>query len=92
MKSKNILKLIDGNFTPAEAGSVLFALISTKINYHSMEAFSIKERTNGDVSKSENRIQELKITAKGLKEIIDLANERQYNLKIKGTIEINFIK
>jgi hypothetical protein len=41
-------------FTPAEAGKLIFTLFMGKINYRNNEAFSIKERFNIDVSHSED--------------------------------------
>lgn len=92
MEKTHNLKLIEGEFTPLEARKVIFDLISSKISYHSLEAFSIKERFNGDVSDSVKRIEELKDTRKRLEEIITYTSEKGLNLKIESAIEISFIE
>jgi len=92
MKIKHTLKLIDGNFIPSEARKVINDLLSSKINYHQLEAFSIKERFNGDVSNSEKRITELKEARKILEEITAYANEKGLCLKIQGNIEITILE
>lgn len=92
MENKHNFKLIEGKFTPKEARKVIFDLISSKISYHSLEAFSIKERFNGDVSYSEKRIEELKEARRCLEEIITYTSEKGLNLKIESFIEILFIE
>lgn len=92
MRKSHKLKLIDGTFTSSEAGKVLFDLISSKINYHAMQAFSIKERFGGDVSFSEKRIEDLKETRRRLEEIINRASEKGLNLKVESFIEITLIE
>lgn len=86
------LKLIDGEFAPLEARKVISDLIGSKINYHTMEAFSVKERFNVDVSFSEQRITELKEARSHLEDIIKDASERGLNLKVESFIEIRFIE
>lgn len=86
------LKLIDGQFAPLEARKVISDLIGSKINYHTMEAFSIKERFNIDVSFSEQRIAELKEARSHLEDIINNALEKGLNLKVESFIRITFIE
>ncbi len=88
MNTKHNLKLIDGNFSPIEAGKVLFGLISYKINYHQMEMFSNEERFGKDLSNSKKRIDELKTAHASLKELIDHGSEKGQILKINCVIEI----
>ena len=85
------LKLIDGQFAPLEAQKVISDLIGSKINYHTMEAFSAKERFNVDVSFSEQRIAELKEARSRLEDIINNASEKGLNLKVESFIRITFI-
>lgn len=82
------LKLIEGEFTPSEARKIILDLISRKINYHTIEAFSIKERFNGDISYSEKRIIELKEASSYLEDILTDASEKKLNLKVNSFIEI----
>ena len=92
MEHKHSLKLIEGEFIPLEARKVIYDLISSKISYHRLEAFSIKERFNGDISYSEKRIEELKDARRHLEEIITYSSEKGLNLKIESFITITFIE
>ncbi len=86
------LKLIDGQFAPLDALKMISDLISSKINYHTMEAFSNKERFNVDISFSEQRIAELKKARKDLENIINTASEKGCDLKVESFIGITFIE
>ena len=88
MNTKHNLKLIDGKFLPAEAGKVLFGLLSYKINYHQMELFSNEERFDKDLSNSIKRIEELKAVNSTLETILRLTSENKQLLKISCFIEI----
>jgi predicted polyphosphate/ATP-dependent NAD kinase len=88
VENVHILKLIEGKFTPEDAGKILNELIMSKINYHNREILSIKEKYNGDVSHSEKRIAELNQVRLSLKELLDSAREQGKELKISSTIEI----
>lgn len=92
MKKKHSLKLIEGQFTPSETRNVLNDLISSKIRYHNLEAFSIKERFNGDVSYSEKRVGELREVARQIEEIVHYTSEKGLNLIIESSIKIRFVK
>ena len=93
MDTTNRLKLIAGKFSPPEARKVILDLIRSKINYHNLEAFSIKERyDNGDVSYSEQRIEELKEAGRHLEAIVNNASEKGVNLKVESFIDITFIE
>ncbi|MDP4283676.1 MAG: hypothetical protein Q8891_04595 [Bacteroidota bacterium] len=86
------LKLIEGQFAPLEARKVIFDLINSKINYHNLEAFSIKERFNGNISYSEKRIEELKEVRRRLEDIVNDASERGLNLEVESFIKITLIE
>ncbi len=92
MDATHNLKLIDGEFTPAEARKMILDLVSSKINYHAMEAFSIRERFNGDVAYSEKRIEELKKARSCLEDFINQASDNGLNLKVESVINIAFSK
>jgi predicted NACHT family NTPase len=91
MENNHSFKLVEGEFTPAEAGKVLYALISSKINYHNLQAFSFKERYNGDNSQYVKRVEALKSINEDLQEVLVFATENRLQLKIEGNIEITFI-
>ena len=91
MEKQKTFKLIDGEFAPSDARNILFALVNSKINFHSRESFGITIRTSGDTSFHEKRIKELTQTNVEIKKVMDYANENQLRLKIEGTIEIKLI-
>ncbi len=91
MNNQNTYKLIDGEFEPTDARSILFTLVNDKINFHSMQSFGIKERTSGDTSFHDKRIKELAQTNIDIKNVMDYATENNLRLKIKGNIEIELI-
>lgn len=91
MTQQHSFKLIDGKFKPSEARSLLFTLINSKINFHSLESFGITIRTGGDTSFHERRIKELSQTHVDIKKVINYSEEHNLNLKINGVIEIELI-
>ena len=91
MKDKHSYKLIDGKFDPSEARSILFTLINSKINFHSMQSFGITVRTSGDTSFHDKRIKELAKTNVDMIKLMDYATKHKLCLKINGTIEIQLI-
>ena len=91
MEKNQTYKLIDGDFDPSEARSILFALINSKINFHSMESFGIRERTSGDTSFHEKRIKELAQTNVDIKKVVEYARENKLSLRINGNIEIKLM-
>lgn len=91
MENKHNYTLIEGTFTPAEAARVLFDLVRSKINYHSMEKFSAQERLGKDESHSENRIKSLRQLKNSLQEVFEFAEKKGHKLKIDGLIEITLI-
>ena len=91
MEKQKAFRLIDGEFSPSDARNILFTLVNSKINFHSMESFGITIRTSGDTSFHEKRIKELTQTNIDIKEMMDYAKENKLRLKINGTIEIKLI-
>lgn len=91
MEKQHLYKLIEGEFDPSEARSILFTLVNSKINFHSMESFGITVRTSGDTSFHEHRIKELTQTNIDIRKLLVFAEENKLNLKINGTIEIELI-
>lgn len=85
-------KLIDGTFSAEEAGKILLQIVNNKINYHSLQSFSIKERFNGDVSHSEKRIKQLIKVRKSLLKALESASKKGLALDIHCSIEMKPIK
>ena len=88
MKTKHKLRLIKGEFMPADAGKVLSGLFSYKINYHQKELFSNQERFSNDLLNSKKRIVQLKTTAEELTKIIDATTVSGQKLQISCVVEI----
>ena len=92
MEKLHRFKLVDGKFSPADASQVLQTLINSKINFHNMEVFSLKERMTGDPSPHVKRIGQLKEARDYVDSILKFAKEEGKNLKLEGTIKITLLK
>ena len=88
MEQPQIFKLIDGTFSATDARSVLAAIVSAKINFHSLKQFSETIRFGDDMSQSAQRISELKKLNEELNTLLDEATLQGLHLKINGNIEI----
>jgi hypothetical protein len=91
MKKPHTFKLIDGKFSPVEARKILIELIQNKINFHSRQIHMMEEHNEGNTAHSKSRIARLKKTSENLKKILIKADNSGTRLKVKGTIEIEFL-
>ncbi len=91
MTDQHQFKLIDGQFTPDEAGRVLFAMLKSKIQFHNWESFSNEERFGRDFANSEKRVAELRQACDQVKEVIAYANENNLKFKISSDIHIELM-
>jgi len=91
MINKYKLPLIKGLFTAKEAKEVLLLMVGDKIAFHKKEVFSLKERNNGDTSRHEKRILELKEVQTSIKDIIKDSEEKVLQLKISSDITIELL-
>jgi hypothetical protein len=89
-ESTHEFKLIDGQFNADDALHVLISLFNSKINYHQLESFSNHIRHGSDLSVSENRVQSLRNSIEGIKEVIKLAETNGKQLKIESVVQITF--
>ncbi len=85
-------KLIHGTFTASEAAQVIFDLISSKINFHTMENFSSQVRFGKASPNTQKRIEALKKVRVELKKIFDVAEKKGLKIKIEGTVEITMVE
>jgi hypothetical protein len=85
-------KLIDGEFSPAQAKSILLELLQHKINFHAREQFSNQERFGKDLLNSAKRIEELKLEESKIREMLDAVQAQDVVLKIKSSIDVEIIK
>ena len=92
-KELHKIQLVDGEFTPSQAGSLLNSLIDQKIAYHKIQKWSVWEGNhNMDPRRSDDRIRELDIQKMLAKDIIDEARTQGCKIEIGGTLEIKFVK
>ena len=81
--------LIKGCFLPQDAKDILGSLFQSKMQFHSMSAFSIRERTGGDVSFHEQRIVELAKSLDQILAMIHLAKSEGLYLTISCDVKIS---
>lgn len=91
-KGTHDIKLIEGEFTPDEAGMVLFTLISDKLRFHQIQVLSNKERFNESNPQSEQRIRELREAEEEVAVIMERARENGMRLELQGSVHIKMIK
>ena len=90
MTRKQDLKLIEGEFTPADAKEVLMSLYSSKLNFHQMKNFSSIERFGKKDETSTKRIPELKESLRVISAIIQEAASKKKKLILTATVNIEF--
>lgn len=86
MKHSHEFKLVQGRFTPEEAGKVLYSLLQDKINYHNTEILSqqIRFGFEKDVSHAEIRIANLRAVNDELVKFLKQVSLAGKNLEISG--------
>jgi hypothetical protein len=85
------IKLIDGQFTPEEATRILLTLLNDKINHHTVEVLSFKERHGTEETHSRRRIEELNGSLEEIKHLLQEAKKSSKSLMIKSEIKICFL-
>ena len=88
MKKEHQFKLVEGQFSPSEAGKVLFSLINSKVNYHNLEIFSNQIRFNTENQHSKIRQETLLEASAYIKELIKEAALNDMDLQIEGVIQL----
>jgi hypothetical protein len=91
MSEEHKVKLIDGQFTPEEATRVLLTLLNDKINHHTIEVLSFKERHGTEETHSRKRIEELNASIEEIKLLLNEAKKTSKSLMIKFEIKICFL-
>lgn len=91
MKKSNKYKLIEGDFDPNDASKILFTLVSSKINFHNLDAFSSHVRYGTSLVSQNKRIEELTEVNKAIKILADAAVENKKRMKINCLIDIKLI-
>jgi len=85
-------KLVHGTFTAPEAAKILFALISSKIQFHTIENFSSQERFGKEAPNSQKRIQALKDAQDSLKKVFAEAEKNEMHLNIEGSVTVTIVE
>ncbi len=86
MKKHNT-KLIEGNFSPEKAKTILMELLSRKINFHEKEKFSNELRFGEDRDHCAKRIKQLTQERQDLIQWLDTLDAKD-NLKINCVISL----
>jgi hypothetical protein len=76
MNTNQNLSLIDGEFAPADAREILKNVFWSKMQFHEMRNFSLKERFGKEDENAVKRILELK---KSLEKILAIVSEAEAN-------------
>lgn len=84
------IKLIDGNFTPAEAKEVMVDMLSSKIKFHTNKNFSKEEMEGEPCKNSIRRMKELAAARLDVAEVMNFAMSEGLKVKIKANIEVEF--
>ena len=92
MKKPHTFKLVDGTFSPTDARKILIELIQNKINFHSREIHMMEEHNEGNTSRHEKRIAQLRKSSETLKKVFLQADKKGMQLKLRGDIEITFLE
>ncbi|MFY0672996.1 MAG: hypothetical protein JXQ87_06305 [Bacteroidia bacterium] len=90
-KRKYVFKLVDGDYSIGQTNNILFDLINSKINFHNTEIFKNQEKYGENSPHSEKRIAELKAVMETLTKVLEIADDKGKNLRVKSTIEIEYI-
>lgn len=88
MEKEYQFKLIEGQFSPSEAETVLLALINSKINFHNLETFSNQIRFNTENPNSKIRIHLLLEASEYIRALVEEASSKGMDLKIESVIQI----
>lgn len=83
------IKLIDGHFTPSEAGDIINSVLDVKINFHKLQRLSRTEGNANDTCEYDNsRIIELINAKHDAKDYFKDARLKGKKLRIESIITI----
>ena len=85
-------KLVEGNFSSADAKEILLSLIEQKISFHNLKCFSHEIRYGAKDEHSLERIEELNKTKEKLILIINQAQMDGDLLSINSSIDVQILK
>ncbi len=82
------VRLVEGEFEPAESAEVLLSLLNYKIKFHTVQLLNLKETQNSDPEKSQKRIEDLKAAKQEVTELVVRARNHGKKLEIHSTVNI----
>ncbi|MBN8566769.1 MAG: hypothetical protein J0M25_08565 [Flavobacteriales bacterium] len=88
MKKELTFDLINGNFLPEDAKSVLLNLVKYKISYHELELFSAAERFGKDLPHSKTRISQLKHSMADIEHFFNAIEKNEITISISAKVEV----
>ncbi|MFY7741134.1 MAG: hypothetical protein ACOVQR_00680 [Flavobacterium sp.] len=88
MKKELTFDLINGNFLPEDAKSVLLNLVKYKISYHELELFSAAERFGKDLPHSKTRIAQLKQSMGDVENFFNAMEKNEISISISAKVEV----
>ena len=91
MKTEFKIELIKGEFSSSDTKEILLSLLMSKLQFHQMRNFSLKERTGKSDTFSEQRITELTNAKTDLLQFVETNSADEKQMKIVGTITIEVI-
>ena len=87
------IRVVDGEFTPSEAGDIVNALLDQKINFHKLQRLSMWEgNVNANCSFPNSRIEELEMEKIKFKEIVKQARQEGAMLILKANLEVTLTR
>lgn len=81
-------RLINGTYTADEAGEILLTLINNKIAFHERHLLTCQERNENDRLNSEQRIEQLRDSARLVREMIAEAREAGASVSVESIANI----
>ncbi len=91
MAEKNI-DFIDGVFDQTEAAEILLSVINDKIRFHNVSILGSKERSDGDYSHSEHRLEQLNKAKDEIMRMFRTECDQNSRIRIKSNISIEILE
>lgn len=91
IENQHEFKLIEGQFSPSDANTILLSLFNSKINYHTLESFSNHIRHGSDLENSRKRVQNLQDSIEKIKILIEEAISSGKKIKMESSVTITFV-
>lgn len=88
-----IIQVVNGNFSPAEAREMLNELITSRINFHNIQMLRMWEANHRyDSSEGDKKINAMRKEKTEAIELIEKAKREGFNVEIIGEIKVKLSK